>query len=61
MKIRMLAIAFERGRTGLRSAQAWGLVSRTMTRRDGGSAVFVSKNIDMMYKELTSVDGIVMP
>ena len=35
MKTRMLAIALERGRVGERSIQAWGLVSRTMTRREG--------------------------
>ena len=35
MKTRMLAIALERGRVGERSVQACGLVSRTMTRREG--------------------------
>lgn len=38
MKTRMLAMAFERGRVDLRRAQACGLVSRTMTRRDGVAA-----------------------
>jgi hypothetical protein len=31
----MLAIAFERGRVGARSAQAWGFVSRTITSNEG--------------------------
>jgi len=35
MKTRMFAIAFERGKVGERSAQAWGFVSRIITRREG--------------------------
>ncbi len=39
MKTRRLAIAFERGRVEERRVQAWGLVSRTMTRREGVGAM----------------------
>ena len=41
MKTMIFATALERGRTEERSAQAWGFVSRTMTRRDGtGPAIY---------------------
>jgi hypothetical protein len=39
MKTRRLATAEERGSVLLRCAQAWGFVSRTIARRDGGGAV----------------------
>lgn len=39
MKMRRLAMALDRGRVVLRRAQACGLVSRTMTRREGVVAV----------------------
>ena len=39
MKTRRFDMAFERGSVVLRRAQAWGFVSRTMTRRDGEAAV----------------------
>lgn len=35
MKIKRLAMALDRGRVVLRRAQACGLVSRTITRREG--------------------------
>lgn len=38
MKTRRLAMAAERGRVGVRRAQAWGLVSRIMVRREGGGS-----------------------
>lgn len=38
MKTRMLASAAESGSVDDRCAQACGLVSRTMARRDGGGA-----------------------
>lgn len=47
MKTRMLATAFESGRVGERSAQACGLVSRTMTSRAGGAAAYGVRQIDI--------------
>jgi hypothetical protein len=38
MKIRILARAAERDSVDERCAHAWGLVSRTIARRDGGGA-----------------------
>ncbi len=38
MKTRRLAMAAERGRVGVRRAQAWGFVSRIMVRREGGGS-----------------------
>lgn len=38
MKTRMLAIALEMGRVSERRAQARGLVSSTMVRREGGGS-----------------------
>ena len=39
MKTRRVARVLERVRVGFRRAQAWGLVSRIMVRREGVSSV----------------------
>jgi hypothetical protein len=39
MNAMMFATAFDNGRVGARTAQAWGLVSRTIVRREGDSSV----------------------
>lgn len=51
MKTRMLAMAVERGREGFRSAQACGLVSRMMVRREGGRSTYclVSLGIEVGF------------
>ena len=51
----MLAIAFERGRVGERRAQAWGLVSRTMTRSEGeGPVIGLDQSLDNVQTALPS-------
>jgi hypothetical protein len=42
MKTRILAIAFESGSVGARSAQAWGFVSRTITSSEGAGPTVAS-------------------
>lgn len=58
MKTRRFAIAFERGRVGERSAQAWGFVSRTMTRSDGAASGCLLA-LDLSYNQTASdVEGL---